>query len=64
MGVEQNQSHVTLGERASRQQPYPAEKTRQGEIILSTPTRRRVFIAGLLLLGLFGLLLAVVRIVG
>jgi hypothetical protein len=29
-------------------QPYPAEKARGGEIILNTPGRRVVFIAGLL----------------
>ena len=27
--------------------PYPAEKARQGEIILKTPLQRAVFIAGL-----------------
>jgi hypothetical protein len=27
--------------------PYPAEKARGGEIILHTPTRRIIFIAGL-----------------
>jgi hypothetical protein len=30
------------------QKPYPAEKARGGEIILNTPGRRAVFIAGLL----------------
>ena len=41
-------------------QPYPAEKARGGEIILRTPQRRIVFIAGLagavllaVLLGIF-----------
>lgn len=29
-------------------EPYPAEKARGGEIILNTPRRRAVFIAGLL----------------
>ena len=28
-------------------QPYPAEKARGGEIILNTPMRRWIFIAGL-----------------
>ena len=28
-------------------QPYPADKARGGEIILRTPTRRFIFIAGL-----------------
>jgi hypothetical protein len=43
-----------------RQEPYPAEKARGGEIILRTPQRRMIFIGGLiaavvlaLLLGLF-----------
>jgi hypothetical protein len=40
--------------------PYPAEKTRGGEIILNTPGRRAVFIAGLVgaivLVVIFGLL--------
>lgn len=29
------------------QKPYPAEKARGGEIILRTPARRAIFIAGL-----------------
>jgi hypothetical protein len=29
-------------------EPYPAERARGGEIILNTPGRRAVFIAGLL----------------
>jgi hypothetical protein len=32
----------------SPEQPYPAEKARGGEIILNTPLKRWVFIAGLL----------------
>ena len=40
--------------------PYPAEKARGGEIILNTPARRAIFIAGLvgavLVVFLFGLL--------
>ncbi|MGK9165179.1 hypothetical protein KXR53_02720 [Inquilinus limosus] len=35
---------------------YPAEKARQGEIILRTRTQRVIFIAGLVLLVLFVLL--------
>lgn len=31
----------------SRQEPYPAEKARGGVIILSTPARRWIFLAGL-----------------
>jgi len=30
-----------------RQEPYPAEKARGGEIILRTPLRRAIFIGGL-----------------
>jgi hypothetical protein len=30
-----------------QQRTYPAEKARQGEIILRTPLRRMIFIAGL-----------------
>jgi hypothetical protein len=30
------------------QQPYPAEKARGGEIILRTPARRAIFLAGLI----------------
>ena len=30
------------------QKPYPAEKVRGGEIILNTPVRRAIFIAGLM----------------
>lgn len=44
---------------ATRNEPYPAEKARGGEIVLNTPLRRWVFIGGLagaialvLLLGL------------
>ena len=29
------------------QKPYPAEKARGGEIILNTPRRRAIFLAGL-----------------
>jgi hypothetical protein len=37
------------------QKPYPAEKARGGEIILNTPLRRAVFLAGLI--GAFVLVL-------
>ena len=30
------------------QKPYPAEKARGGEIILNTPVRRAIFLAGLI----------------
>ncbi|MFE0757324.1 hypothetical protein ACFW16_25410 [Inquilinus sp. NPDC058860] len=36
--------------------PYPAEKARQGEIILRSLTRRLIFIGGLIALALFILL--------
>jgi hypothetical protein len=35
--------------------PYPAEKARSGEIILRSPLRRVIFLAGLL--GMFALIL-------
>ena len=30
------------------QKPYPAEKARGGEIILTTPLRRAIFLSGLI----------------
>ena len=30
------------------QEPYPTEKARGGEIILNTPARRAIFMAGLI----------------
>jgi hypothetical protein len=30
------------------QKPYPAEKARGGEIVLRTPLRRAIFLAGLI----------------
>jgi hypothetical protein len=44
-------------ERSPPQHPYPAEKTRAGEIILRTPLRRVVFLAGLVGAVLLALLL-------
>jgi hypothetical protein len=41
--------------RVMDQRPYPAEKARGGEIILNTPFRRTIFVAGLI--GAFGLVL-------
>jgi len=41
--------------------PYPAEKARGGEIILRTPLRRAIFIAGLVGAVVLGLLLAFAR---
>jgi hypothetical protein len=44
----------------SPKQPYPAEKARGGEIILNTPGRRAVFIAGLLGAVVLAIVLGVV----
>jgi len=41
--------------------PYPAEKARGGEIILRTPLRRAIFIAGLVGAVVLALLLAFAR---
>lgn len=41
--------------------PYPAEKARGGEIILNTPLRRWVFIAGLAGAVVLALLLGFLR---
>ena len=41
--------------------PYPAEKARGGEIILRTPLRRAIFIAGLAGAAVLALLLAFAR---
>ena len=40
---------------------YPAEKARGGEIILTTPTRRIIFIAGLAGAAVLALLLSMLR---
>lgn len=37
-------------------QNYPADKARQGDIILKTPLQRAIFIAGLVGMVLFGLI--------
>jgi len=39
------------------EEPYPAEKARGGTIILNTPARRLVFIAGLVGAGLLVIVL-------
>lgn len=44
--------------RPDEPEPYPAEKARQGEIILNTPTRRTIFFGGL---AAFVLLVIVLR---
>ena len=43
------------------QAPYPAEKARGGEIILNTPLRRAIFIAGLIGAIALVLILALLR---
>jgi len=40
--------------------PYPAEKARGAEIVLTTPTRRAIFIAGLVGAIVFGVLLVLI----
>jgi hypothetical protein len=47
--------------RPAEQQPYPAEKARGGEVILKTPLRRAVFIAGLVGAVLLVIVWAIVR---
>jgi hypothetical protein len=42
-------------------QNYPAEKARQGDIILKTPLQRGIFIAGLAGMLVFGLVSLFVR---
>jgi hypothetical protein len=43
------------------QKPYPAEKARGGEIILNTPARRAIFLAGLIGAVVLALVLMIVR---
>jgi hypothetical protein len=43
------------------QKPYPAEKARGGEIILNTPARRAIFLAGLVGAVVLALVLMFVR---
>lgn len=43
------------------QKPYPAEKARGGEIILNTPLRRAIFVAGLIGAIVLAVVLMVVR---
>ena len=43
------------------QKPYPAEKARGGEIILNTPARRAIFVAGLIGAVVLALILVFVR---
>ncbi|QDW42140.1 peptide ABC transporter permease [Bradyrhizobium sp. KBS0727] len=39
---------ATVREGPAEPAPYPAEKARGGEIILKTPARRAIFLAGLI----------------
>jgi len=39
-------------------QPYPAQKARQGVIILDTPAKRAIFVAGLVGVVLLAIVLA------
>jgi hypothetical protein len=43
------------------QRPYPAEKARGGEIILRTPVRRAIFLAGLIGAVLLIVILSFIR---
>jgi hypothetical protein len=43
------------------QKPYPAEKARGGEIILNSPLRRAIFLAGLIGTIVLVLVLMMVR---
>jgi hypothetical protein len=46
-------------EKTPMQEPYPAEKARQGVIILRKPWQRWIFIAGLMGCALLALLLSI-----
>jgi hypothetical protein len=57
-----NRADPAMTERNERQTaPYPAEKARGGEIILRTPLRRAIFIAGLAGAAVLALLLGFER---
>ncbi|MGZ5871341.1 MAG: peptide ABC transporter permease [Bradyrhizobium sp.] len=43
------------------QEPYPAEKARGGEIILNTPARRWIFLAGLVGTVIVAVILMIAR---
>ena len=47
-----------------RQDPYPAVKARSGEIVLTTPTRRAIFFAGLVGAVMLALLVTLFALVG
>jgi hypothetical protein len=44
-----------------KQKPYPAEKARGGEIILTTPGRRAIFLAGPIGAVVLAIILMMVR---
>jgi len=46
-GAEQSCRSLIGSRAAMAENPYPAEKARGGEIILRTPLRRAIFLAGL-----------------
>jgi hypothetical protein len=43
------------------EKPYPAEKARGGEIILRTPARRAIFLAGLIGVVVLAVILSMVH---
>lgn len=45
----------------AQQAPYPAEKARGGKIILNTPARRAIFLAGFIGAAVLVLVLAFAR---
>ena len=49
------------GSRVMDQKPYPAEKARGGEIILTTPLRRVIFLSGLVGAIALAIILMLVR---
>jgi hypothetical protein len=59
-GVSCKEVHMPRAPRDD-QQAYPAEKARQGEIILRTPLQRIVFIGGLAGMLLVGILALFIR---
>ncbi|MCC6948295.1 MAG: peptide ABC transporter permease [Bradyrhizobiaceae bacterium] len=53
-----------MQEERKRAEPYPAEKARQGEIILRNPTHRIIFVGGLVGIVLLLLVLRVAACTG
>lgn len=50
--------------RPDQPREYPAERARQGEIILNTPTRRALFFGGLIAFVLIALIGAILGVAG